>query len=211
MKKGIIFDLDGTLWDSSEQLVAPWNAVARRYGEKRVLTGEDIRAVMGKTADEIGQLLMPSVPSEMRGQIVRECCSEELSYLKRTGGILFPCLRETLNSLREMGYLLAVVSNCESGYIEVFMDYHGLAKFFDDYECIGNTRLPKADNIRLIVERNRIDKAVYVGDTQGDCDSADKAGVKFIYAAYGFGRVSGDRPYISQFCELPQRAEQVLA
>ena len=53
--------------------------------------------------------------------------------------------------------------------------------------------------IKLIVERNNIDEAVYVGDIQGDYDSSKRAGVKFIHAAYGFGTIDDDVPAIRKF------------
>ena len=53
-------------------------------------------------------------------------------------------------------------------------------------------RSPKGENIRLIMERNQIKDAVYVGDTAGDAQACRLAGVPMIYAAYGFGNVEGD-------------------
>ena len=54
---------------------------------------------------------------------------------------------------------------------------------------MGDNDLLKADNIKLIVERHGLKTPVYVGDIQGDADSSAQAGVEFIHAAYGFGRV----------------------
>ncbi len=62
-------------------------------------------------------------------------------------------------------------------------------KYFDDIECFGATGLSKGENNKLIIERNNIISSVYVGDTQGDADSATVAGIPFVYARYGFGDV----------------------
>ena len=91
-----------------------------------------------------------------------------------------------------------------------FFAYHGLGRYFKDTECYGNNELEKSENIKLIVERNNIDEAVYVGDIQGDYDSSKKAGVKFIHAAYGFGTIDDDVPAIRKFSELPQVADRVF-
>lgn len=56
----------------------------------------------------------------------------------------------------------------------VFFAYHGLGRYFKDTECYGNNELEKSENIKLIVERNNIDEAVYVGDIQGDYDSSKR-------------------------------------
>ena len=61
----------------------------------------------------------------------------------------------------------------------------------------------KDENIRLIIERNNLKSPVYVGDTQGDFDACKKAGVPFIWAAYGFGKdVVADAGKIDEFSEL---------
>ena len=83
--------------------------------------------------------------------------------------------------------------------------------FFDDYECPGRSGLLKAENIRLIIERNRIERAVYVGDTQGDLDACRKAGVPFIFARYGFGSVDDESNAVDSLWELPEAVERVFA
>jgi phosphoglycolate phosphatase len=55
-----------------------------------------------------------------------------------------------------------------------------------------------------------LDKAVYVGDIQGDYDSSVEAGIKFIHAAYGFGTINAPVPKIEAFSELPQIISQVI-
>jgi phosphoglycolate phosphatase len=99
-------------------------------------------------------------------------------------------------------YHLYIVSNCQSGYIEAFLEYYGFGHYFEDIECFGNNGFPKGDNIRLVAERNQLDRAVYVGDIQGDYDASCKAGVAFLHAAYGFGTIDTEVPAIQQFSDL---------
>ena len=94
---------------------------------------------------------------------------------------------EMMNTLRDQGYHLYIVSNCQDGYIEDFISWSGCQDLIEDIEDYGRTGKGKADNIRLLMERNALDCAVYVGDTQGDLDSASAAGIPFIFASYGFG------------------------
>ena len=86
---------------------------------------------------------------------------------------------------------LYIVSNCQKGYIESFLDGNGTRHLFQDWECPGVTGLSKGENISLIIGRNGLRRPAYVGDTQGDADGARQAGIPFIYAAYGFGSVDG--------------------
>jgi len=214
MKKGIIFDLDGTLWDSSEQVAASWSEILamRSETDSRVrsrVTGEDLRGYMGKTMEVIAALMLPDVDEKTRMEIMDECGEYENSYLGKHGGKLYPRLEEELERLCGK-YSLFIVSNCQSGYIETFLEYHRLGKYFEDFECPGGTGLGKAENIRLVMERNGIGKAVYVGDTQGDCDSADIAGIPFIHAAYGFGSIDRAVPKVQSFSEIYDAAERIL-
>lgn len=210
MKKAIIFDLDGTLWDSSESVCESWNIVFSRYPEiTRRLTPADVQGFMGKTLDQIFPIALPDTPDELRRKALQECVRYELEYIAHHGGRLYPKLRETLEKLREK-YTLIIVSNCQDGYIQDFLDFADMRGLFDDFESAGGTGLSKGENIRLVIERNAIDKAVYVGDTQGDLDSSDFAGVPFIRAAYGFGQMDRPVPEIREFCELPEKASELL-
>ena len=189
MKKGIIFDLDGTLWDSSEQVVEAWNEVLSRYPElKKQITSADMQSYMGKTMYDIAALMLPDTEISLRNRIMDECCENEHIFLEKHNGTLYPKLEETLSLLKEKGYCLFIVSNCQDGYIQLFLKVNHLEKYFDDIECQGATGKPKSDNIALVVQRNALDKAFYVGDTLLDMQSADKAGIPFIHAAYGFGK-----------------------
>lgn len=194
MNRGIIFDLDGTLWDSSAQVVPAWNEVLQRKGLKPI-TQEDMHGFMGKTIEHIAQLMFPDTPASRSVPILDECCEEERVYLRRHGGVLYPHLEETLSTLSKK-YALFIVSNCHDGYIETFLDYHRLGGYFCDTECIGRTGKPKGENIKIIIERNNLDSACYIGDTQGDLDAADFAGIPFLYASYGFGSVGRDVPFV---------------
>ncbi len=210
MNYGIIFDLDGTLWDSSEQVAVSWSkALASRPETDRQVTGEDMRGYMGKTLEIIAELMLPDIEPALRMEIMHECEQVEQDYLSEHGGILFPNLERELDRLSK-SFKLFIVSNCQSGYIETFLEYHKLGKYFADFECPGGTGLAKAENIRIIMERNSLDRAVYVGDTQGDLDASDSAGVPFIHAAYGFGTVNKEVPAVNSFSGIFEAAEKIL-
>ena len=202
MKKGIIFDMDGTLWDSSENVAKSWDAVVQKEaGGLRRITTEDIQSVMGHTMTEIAQLLFPMLSLKEAVELTDRCGVAENEYLRRNGGVLYPDLEETLQVLAKR-YPLYIVSNCQKGYIEAFLEYYQFEHYFKDIECFGNNGRDKAYNIALVVRRNQLEDAVYVGDIQGDYDSSVKAGVQFIHAAYGFGSVDSEVVSIQKFSDL---------
>lgn len=210
MKKAIIFDMDGTLWNSAQGVADSWNEVLKAEGiDREPLTKEDFYSVMGQTMDKIALKFFPDFSSAQREEISKKCYSHENDYLRAHGGELYPELEETLKALKEK-YSLYIVSNCQSGYIEAFLDHYGFAHYFEDIECYGNNDKPKGENIADIVRRNQIDSAVYVGDIQGDYDASRLAGVGFIHAAYGFGEIDEEVPRIQRFSDLIEVADDVF-
>jgi phosphoglycolate phosphatase len=210
MKKGIIFDMDGTLWDSAPEVVTSWNATIQKQGYDRApITTQDMQGVMGKTMDQIAKILFPDLDETKQQELLALCSEEENAYLREHGGTLFPGIRSTLEQLHGK-YHLYIVSNCQSGYIEAFLDYYQLHDLIEDIECYGNNKKSKGENIALLYQRNGLDDAVYVGDIQGDYDSSVQAGVKFIHAAYGFGAIRESVPRIERFEDLMQVVEKVL-
>ena len=210
MNKGLLFDLDGTLWDSSKQVVMSWNEVLLRRSETdRQITMDDMHNYMGRTMKVIAELMLPELPEEVRENILRECENHENEYLSRHGGVLFPDLEKVLGELSQ-SYKLFIVSNCQIGYIETFLKYYGFEKYFADTENYGNTGMEKGYKIRLVVERNKLDRVVYIGDTQGDCDASDYAGVPFIHAAYGFGTINREVPKVNNLHEIAEVVKPFL-
>ena len=210
MKKGIIFDMDGTLWDSAEGVAKSWTRVVNEeYDRARVITTRDMQNVMGKTMDKIAEILFPNLDKEARLELMDHCCAYENEYLLAHGGVLYPDLEETLKQLKEK-YHLYIVSNCQSGYIEAFLEHYGFGKYFDDIECYGNNLFSKGENIRLVVERNHLSKAVYVGDIQGDYEATMEAGITFVHATYGFGILEKETAKIAGLAELPKVAAEIF-
>ena len=210
-KTGIIFDLDGTLWNTSETIVPIWNKVLKSHSETdKQLTVAEMNGYMGKTLEQIARLMLPKLSLERAMSIVYECCDVEQGYLKKVGGKLYGNLAETLRQLK-VKHSLYIVSNCQDGYVQAFLDYHGFNEIFDDFEMSGRTKKSKGENIKMIIERNNLDKAVYVGDTQGDYDAAKEASVPFVFAEYGFGSVDNSEYSIKEFSELPKAVTQVFS
>ena len=203
-KHMVIFDLDGTLWDSGDSVGESWNIVIQRAGYDLTVTADDLRRNMGKTMNEIADDLFGFLPEEERYALARRCEVFENAYITEHGGRLFEGVRETLKELYDAGVKMSIVSTCQEGYIPAFLTSMDMHRYFIDYEEWGRSGLLKADNIRLVMERNGVEKAVYVGDIQKDADASAKAGVPCIWAAYGFGPIDKPAGVLYEFSGLPQ-------
>ncbi len=201
---GILFDLDGTLWDSSQSVTESYNIALEKLGYDLRMTRDDIMGAMGKTMYEIAHIFFDCIDPEKAESIMDYCTEVENEYIKTHGGEIYEGVKETITALRNDGWFIACVSNCQSGYIEDFLEYSGYGELFDDIECWGNTLKLKAYNISLVAKRNNLDRVIYVGDTMGDYYSAMEAGAEFIHAAYGFGEAPDGTRKIESIRELTE-------
>lgn len=185
----LIFDMDGTLWDTVAEVTASWKETIARSGLPLPPQIDSLSQYFGMTEDEIAQELFPQLTFEESSALLRRCNTEECDYIYRHGTTIYPGLIDTLEKLSKY-FRLFIVSNCVDGYIETFFKTFDTAKYFEDYEFFGRTGMKKAQNIRLICERNGLKVPVYVGDTVWDAEACEEAGVPFIYAAYGLGELT---------------------
>lgn len=198
----IIFDVDGTLWDSTKSVTESWNKAIREHSSLNLtLEPVSLSRVFGKTMTEIADALFPDLSVKERMELLDVCFDEENRYLEDHPGILYPDVVRTIKEL-SLSCPLYIVSNCQCGYIEVMLRTTGLAPYIRDHLCFGETQVPKGETIRMLIERNNLQSPVYVGDTQGDADSCKTAGIPFIFAEYGFGDVPDARTRIHTFSDL---------
>lgn len=207
MKTGIIFDMDGTLWDSASQVAAAWSIITVPKLGKQV-TKEDMYRTMGMPMDELAKAIFPEHELSELLPVLEEGYQLENDYLSKHGAVLYPDLIETIRILSG-SYPLYIVSNCQEGYIEAFLSYYGLEGYFEDFICFGANQKPKGENIALIIKRNQLDRGIYVGDIQADYEAALAGGAEFIHAAYGFGTVDAPVPKLRAFIELPKLLQDI--
>lgn len=203
--KNLIFDLDGTLWDSRATIIKIWNDVLNKHQLiQQELKPDDMNQYMGLLAHDILKDMLPGVSDQQIQELLSEVVARENEVLGIQGGILYPGVEETLKSLANT-HNLFIVSNCQDGYIEAFLEYYQFNNLFADFESHGRTEKPKSENIKLLMERNglSVEDSVYVGDTQTDYDSAAVNNLPFIFCEYGFGKLSKEHEnQITAFSDL---------
>jgi phosphoglycolate phosphatase len=186
---GLIFDLDGTLWDASAACIIAWNNSLHQLGADQIRVDEKMVAgFSGRLLDDILSVHFKNIRPDQHTEFIKLYAIEEAAQMRALGGSLYPGTRDTLEKLG-LEFPLFIVSNCQKGYIENFLHQHQLTSLFKDFESSGNTGLPKKENIRFLIQRNALAKPVYIGDTSGDDEASRWNRIPFIYASYGFGTV----------------------
>jgi phosphoglycolate phosphatase len=189
MTDSLIFDVDGTIWDTTPVVAKAWNAALDECGLSYArVDAARLKGLFGLPMDDIIADILPSEPSAVRGRFKTLCYRNEHEYLEKEPGILYPEIKEVFKKLSEV-LPVFIISNCQSGYIELLLKKTGMSPYVTDFSCYGDKGLLKAENIRLMVQKHSLKHPYYVGDTQMDANACKEAGVPIIYASYGFGKV----------------------
>ncbi len=199
----IILDIDGTLWNSTPVVAKAWNEGLSQYPEIDFrYTAEMLTKLFGLSMTEIADTSLPFLTKEKRYALMEVFFEKEDEALEASDeDLLYPDVADTIRKLSET-YKLFIVSNCQSGYIEVFLKKTGLDPYITDFECPGHTGRTKGQNIRLVADRNHLKNPVYVGDIARDHEASKEAGIPFCHAAYGFGEANDPDYVIQSFSEL---------
>ena len=201
--ESLIFDIDGTLWDSRSIVARGYNRQLEKEGHPEFfVTAEDLKAVFGKVMTEIANILFHSLPQEDRYPLLERCFESEHQELRADPcRIAYPAVVETIAKLSE-NHRIFIVSNSQCGYPELCMDKLGLTPYISGHLCFGDTGTSKGQTIRTLMAKHNITDAVYIGDTQGDYEATVEADIPFIWCTFGFGTPAGYAAKVDSFDEL---------
>lgn len=187
--ESLIFDIDGTLWDSRQLVAEGYNIQLEREGLQHLFVNADIlKPLFGKTMTEIADVLLASIDVSERYDLMERCMATENEYLfQNPCRIGYPKVKETLEELKKK-YRLFIVSNSQCGYPELCIDKLGLGDLIEGHMCFGDTGTSKGQTILTLMKKHNIASAVYIGDTQGDREACLEAKVPFIFCTYGLGQ-----------------------
>lgn len=187
--KAVLFDLDGTLVDTLEDLSAAVNHMLTGFG-RSALAVETIRQLIGKGSRDLTQRALQSSSAEEieRGmQLLIDYNSRNIAVHSR----LYPGVPELLNGLSERGIKMAIVSNKNEALSRQILDVLGVAQYFA-YICGGDT-FPelKPSPLPLLHVTGQFgltkEDVVMVGDSINDITAGNLAEIATIGCDWGFG------------------------
>ena len=185
----LIFDIDGTLWDSRQLVAEGYNIQLEKEGLQHLfVTAEDLRPLFGKVMTEIADVILASIDPKERYDLMERCMKTENDYLfANECRIGYPKVKETLAELAKK-YRLFIVSNSQQGYPELCIEKLGLTDYIEGHMCFGDTGTSKGQTILTLIKKHNIGSCIYIGDTQGDLEACKEAGIPFIFCGYGLGQ-----------------------
>ena len=203
--ESVIFDIDGTLWDSRALVAEGYNIQLRSEGYDHLcVNAEVLRPLFGKVMTEIADAILAEIPVPERYALMERCMATENRYLEENEcKIGYEGVKQTMEELAKT-YRLFIVSNAQCGYPELCIEKLGLGEVIRGHLCFGDTGTEKGETILELMRRHDITDAVYIGDTQGDYEATQVANIPFIWAAYGFGSPEGAAGRITDIRQLPE-------
>ena len=201
--ESLIFDIDGTLWDSRQLVAEGYNIQLEKEGLQHLfVTAEDLRPLFGKVMTEIADAILASIDPSERYDLMERCMKTENDYLfANECRIGYPKVKETLAELAKK-YRLFIVSNSQCGYPELCIEKLGLTDYIEGHMCFGDTGTSKGKTIRTLMEKHSIGSCIYIGDTQGDLEACREAEIPFIFCTYGLGKAESWDAKIDSIDEL---------
>ena len=188
----LLFDLDGTLLDTSEGIRKSVEETLRIMKLPQ-LPEETIRSFVGppinRSLQETFQL--SDEDTARATNVFRDLYKEQYLFCAEP----YPGVFETLDHLRDAGYQLGVATYKREDYAIRLLEHFELARRFRViHGCDFESRLSKTDIIRQTLADLGCEPkdAVLVGDTVHDQHSAEECGMKFFAVTYGFGFVPGE-------------------
>lgn len=182
----IIFDLDGTLWNTTATTLEAAREISKKYDELKEITLSQVQSGMGLSEKENAKNYMPYLEEDKGIYYLRMIDSLNREKIAKEGATIYDGVKDTIKDLSK-NYSLGIVTNSWDDYARTFLKLSKLEEYFTDYIGAASYGISKGEAIKRIIEKNGNEKSIYVGDIEKDMIAANEAGATFIHAKYGFG------------------------
>ena len=202
----IIFDMDGTIWNTVSATYTAACKVMDTHGYERI-SKKVIEDNMGESYENVKIGYMPSFDNNTRETIMQEIVIEIRNELKKGNVLIYDGVSKVVKELSK-DYKLGIITNNDTTYVEYFFDKSNLKSYFNDYLGCAGLFNTKSEAMKYMKEKNDAKNIIYVGDTDIDKKEALDADATFVHARYGFRYVDNNY-YINDIKELPKLIEKI--
>ncbi|GGF14761.1 MTA/SAH nucleosidase [Halobacillus andaensis] len=193
MSQALIFDMDGTLFQTDEILEL---SLTDTFDHLRSLNQwdtvppiETYREIMGVPLPKVWETLLPNHSYEIREQMNAYFLERLIENISSGKGALYPHVEEVFSYLKENKYSIYIASNGLTEYLQAIVRYYQLDQWVTETFSIQQIQtLDKADLVRTIIEKYRIKNAAVVGDRLSDINAAKENGLVAIGCNFDFAR-----------------------
>ncbi len=205
MKK-IIFDLDGTLWETGDAYVYSYNKTCDtlKIPQETRRSGESVKSFLGMKLEELVMTIIPGVEDkETLGKLLLMNVIEYLVQNPQTYGKNLYKLFEELAK----DYELYIISNCPRPFLEAFYQVSGIKALIT-----GDSTIEESNKIQAIkrITKDYSEKALFVGDAPSDYDSiSNHSEVYFVFAAYGYKECDKYDFYLKDLESFPELLKKI--
>lgn len=214
-KDTVVFDLDGTLLDTLEDLKNSVNYALEQFGYP-THTLEDVRRFVGNGITRLMELSLPSGQDNPDFDAVLECFKKHYGIHCNDLTKPYDGIMELLHELKERGIKMAIVSNKADFAVKELNDIYFqevIPLAVGERESEGIRRKPAPDTVLEALRQlgSTIEQAVYVGDSEVDLATAKNCGMDYILCEWGFRtRKQLEQAGGQMFVERPQQILDVI-
>jgi phosphoglycolate phosphatase len=202
----LIFDLDGTLFDSEEFNFKVINHTLKSMGIDEIVSKKTISSHLGEPSEIYYSNILPASVKKKYPSIREKNRSYYDKFIMKYGKS-FDGVNETLKELKRGGYKLALYSNSSQLYFSTAIKKLKIENYFDYMECTKQNNLSKIELVKKISFKLKTEKCAVVGDRIHDMEAAEKNRFMSIGALYGYGYNELDKAdiRIENFKELLEK------
>ncbi len=219
-KTYLAFDIDGTIYDSSEIIEEAYMMGIKKFiarsGKIIPVPGyDDLLKVVGIPVEDIFSTLFGSLNRKERLELNNDCNDSFVSIIEKKGGRLIEGVGATLESLHHAGYIMLTASNGRKEYVEAILKSFDLMKYFSPPFLYPGPEYPDKTSI-VAYYKNSVsmnNRLVMIGDRFTDRDAASENGIPFIGCAFGHAgedEVAGSRWVVRSFKKIPEVLGEIV-
>jgi phosphoglycolate phosphatase-like HAD superfamily hydrolase len=193
MTQSLIFDMDGTLFQTDKILEASLDDAfeqlrsLNQWGTETPI--EKYREIMGVPLQKVWETLLPDHSLEEREQTDAYFLERLIQNIKNGKGALYPHVQEVFSHLKDNGYSIYIASNGLIEYLKTIVDYYGLDQWVSETFSIQHIEsMNKSDLVRHIVDKYQMKSGAVVGDRLSDIHAAKDNGLLSVGCRFDFAR-----------------------